>query len=180
MERSTRNEPSDNKSDNQGAGSISSISIDQDEYRTIAATPMLSKENGTHATLEARSVITQAVDASGDALHVSHPLQEDDYARNADIGNHKEPSFPALQMMVSWSQDYRFPASTDCDGVREKADALPDMVAMPFEEAVKDIDLAGWEDLWVSKARYAGPNLVEPKIDFVYTCTYFVRRYAQD
>ncbi|KAI0156692.1 hypothetical protein GGR52DRAFT_583010 [Hypoxylon sp. FL1284] len=48
---------------------------------------------------------------------------------------------------------------------------LPDVIRIPFEEAVQDIKLDGWEDEWFSTGRFDvdkyGP-LAEPKIDFVY------------
>jgi hypothetical protein len=65
---------------------------------------------------------------------------------------------------------YRFPSHDECDNTKEKAGMLPDMLVIPFEDAVQDIDLEGWEDDWVSKARYTGPKLKEPKLDFVYNC----------
>ncbi|KAI2636271.1 hypothetical protein GGS26DRAFT_581180 [Hypomontagnella submonticulosa] len=49
--------------------------------------------------------------------------------------------------------------------------ALPDVIRIPFEEAVQDVALEGWEDEWFSSGNFDvkkyGP-LVEPKIDFVY------------
>jgi hypothetical protein len=53
----------------------------------------------------------------------------------------------ALHSMNSWSERYRFPALPECDEVKEKADTLPDMVVIPFDDAVSDTELAGWEDL---------------------------------
>ncbi|KAI1496231.1 hypothetical protein F5X99DRAFT_422292 [Biscogniauxia marginata] len=48
---------------------------------------------------------------------------------------------------------------------------LPDVVRIPFGEAVEDVELDGWEDEWFSSGNYNveknGP-LAEPKIDFVY------------
>ncbi|KAI5860616.1 hypothetical protein GGS23DRAFT_606865 [Durotheca rogersii] len=48
---------------------------------------------------------------------------------------------------------------------------LPDVIRIPFEEAVQDVKLEGWEDEWFSTGHYNvekyGP-LAEPKIDFVY------------
>jgi hypothetical protein len=79
----------------------------------------------------------------------------------------------ALHSMNSWSESYRFPDLSECDEVKENADTLPDMVVVPFDDAVMDTELTGWEDLWVSKARYIGPRLAEPKIDFVYNCRWF-------
>jgi hypothetical protein len=90
----------------------------------------------------------------------------DDEASNT----HVEPLIPPLQNSVQWYRDYRFPASEQCDGLREKTDTLPDMLVIPFEVSVRDMTLAGWEDLWVSKARYVGTHPTEPKIDFVHTC----------
>ena len=57
--------------------------------------------------------------------------------------------------------------------LEEKADSLPEIVHIPFEDAVKDEVLHGWEDEWVAHASYDSKKwgkLVEPKIDFVYLC----------
>ncbi|KAF2273712.1 uncharacterized protein EI97DRAFT_403857 [Westerdykella ornata] len=68
-----------------------------------------------------------------------------------------------------WSEQYDFPTWEQCQEMKEKADSLPDLIHVPFEVAVKDMVLEGWEDEWISKAHYVGPKLEEPKIDFVYT-----------
>jgi len=55
--------------------------------------------------------------------------------------------------------------------LEEKADSLPEVVHIPFEDAVKDEVLHGWEDDWVAHASYDSKKwgkLEEPKIDFVY------------
>ncbi|KAL2437062.1 hypothetical protein ABEF94_016065 [Exophiala dermatitidis] len=55
--------------------------------------------------------------------------------------------------------------------LEEKADNLPEIVHIPFEDAVKDEVLQGWEDDWVAHASYDAKKwgrLAEPKIDFVY------------
>ncbi|KAF2646170.1 hypothetical protein P280DRAFT_388134 [Massarina eburnea CBS 473.64] len=70
--------------------------------------------------------------------------------------------------MTSWSSRYTFPDWSDCEKVKERADALPDMIHVPFEQSVEDVALQGWEDNWIAKAEYTGPRLQEPKIDFVY------------
>jgi hypothetical protein len=57
--------------------------------------------------------------------------------------------------------------------LEEKADSLPEIVHIPFEDAVKDEVLQGWEDSWVAHATYIAKTwgkLAEPKIDFVYLC----------
>lgn len=54
-----------------------------------------------------------------------------------------------------------------------KAKTLPDVIMIPFEEALASDVLQGWEYEWVSDGRYDAKlwgKLVEPKIDFVYTC----------
>ena len=52
-------------------------------------------------------------------------------------------------------------------------DTLPDVIRIPFTEAVQDVTLDGWEDTWFSEAHFDagrwGP-LEAPKIDFVYNC----------
>lgn len=55
--------------------------------------------------------------------------------------------------------------------LEEKADLLPDIVHIPFEEAVRNVTLDGWEDEWVANAAFDTKKwgkLDEPKIDFVY------------
>jgi hypothetical protein len=68
--------------------------------------------------------------------------------------------------------NYRFPSQDECQSLKDKADTLSDMLVVTFEDAIQDMVLEGWEDDWISKARYTGPKLNEPKIDFVYNCMY--------
>ncbi len=59
--------------------------------------------------------------------------------------------------------------------LEEKAYSLPEIVHIPFEDAVKDEVLQGWEDHWVAHGSYEVKKwgkLAEPKIDFVYLCEY--------
>lgn len=61
--------------------------------------------------------------------------------------------------------------------LEEKADSLPEVVHIPFEDAVRDEVLQGWEDDWVAHGSYDPSKwgkLEEPKIDFVYLCTQLV------
>jgi hypothetical protein len=105
---------------------------------------------------------------------------ENDVRRESDVeGPGSPPQLPieVLSKMTNWSEHYRFPARAECNTVQEKADALPDMIFVPFEDAVTDIELRGWEDIWISKARYIGPKLAEPKIDFVYNCKQAIGRW---
>ncbi|KAF2202346.1 hypothetical protein GQ43DRAFT_369365 [Delitschia confertaspora ATCC 74209] len=65
-------------------------------------------------------------------------------------------------------EKYEFPTFDECESVKDKADTMPDILHVPFEDAVKNVKLQGWEDEWISKAKYIGPKLEEPRIDFVY------------
>ncbi|KAI1741286.1 hypothetical protein F4680DRAFT_416284 [Xylaria scruposa] len=50
-------------------------------------------------------------------------------------------------------------------------DNLPDVIRIPFEEAVEDVQLEGWEDEWFSSGNYNKDRfgiLAEPTLDFVY------------
>jgi hypothetical protein len=50
---------------------------------------------------------------------------------------------------------------------------LPEVIRIPFEEAVADVELGGWEDNWFSSATYDyDRGMSEPKLDFVYNCVY--------
>jgi hypothetical protein len=66
----------------------------------------------------------------------------------------------------------KFPPYSEYAALDEKAEVLPDIVHIPFEEATADIELDGWEDEWFAGATLDAPkwgNISEPKIDFVYT-----------
>lgn len=57
--------------------------------------------------------------------------------------------------------------------VNEHIKDLPEVVRIPFEEAVRDVSLDGWEDEWLSSAHFDSNkygSLDEPKLDFVYNC----------
>ncbi|KAI4594104.1 Xanthine phosphoribosyltransferase 1 [Pestalotiopsis sp. 9143b] len=61
--------------------------------------------------------------------------------------------------------------SKSSSGGRTLITQVPDVIRISFEEAVRDVELDGWEDDWFSSATFdaekEGP-LAEPKIDFVY------------
>ncbi|TID27880.1 putative udp-glucose 4-epimerase protein [Venturia nashicola] len=53
--------------------------------------------------------------------------------------------------------------------VKELMNQLPEVIRIPFETAVADIDIEGWEDDWFSSATYDfDRSMNEPKLDFVY------------
>jgi hypothetical protein len=112
-----------------------------------------------------------------------HDESDNEHGTNR-TSNHidRDLQFPLRNLLTTnkWSEHYRFPALAECDGLREKADALPDMIVVPFEDAMADTRLMGWEDIWVSQARYMGPRLAEPKIDFVYNCQYLIRAWRDN
>jgi hypothetical protein len=145
--------------------------------------------NGMHSTVPEPSLETNEVqiplinrghrdEGSIATLNTSQSLRDENFGGDEKhipaigynpIDNVRAP-IEVIREMTPWSAKYRFPAPSECEMVKEKADALPDMVVVPFEDAVSDTVLDGWEDVWVSKARYTGPKLKEPKIDFVYNC----------
>jgi hypothetical protein len=48
---------------------------------------------------------------------------------------------------------------------------LPEVIRIPFEEAVEDVELQGWEDAWFASATFDySTQFTEPKLDFVYNC----------
>lgn len=93
----------------------------------------------------------------------------DDRLSKAEADYTQEP-VRAFNATAPISANYSFPAWRQCEHVKERADTLPDMLFVPFEQAVHDMLLQGWEDDWVAKAEYTGPKLQEPRIDFVYNC----------
>jgi hypothetical protein len=67
----------------------------------------------------------------------------------------------------------RFPAYTEYAVLSEKAETLPDIIHLPFEDTAVDVILDGWEDQWFADAEIdvqKWGKLNETKIDFVYTC----------
>lgn len=113
-------------------------------------------------------------------LKADHPSKEQfgsDQEEKDDIEEKAQPQKPKgeqrpimpLKEQTPWSENYEFPAADECQQVKDKAADLPDLFYVPFEVSVKDVVLEGWEDDWIAKARYSGPKLREPKIDFVYT-----------
>lgn len=55
--------------------------------------------------------------------------------------------------------------------LEEKGEALPEIQHIPFEDAVSDMNLVGWEDEWIAHASFdvkKWHTLAEPKIDFIY------------
>lgn len=68
-----------------------------------------------------------------------------------------------------------FPQYSQYAALVQKAESLPDVVMIPFENVVADDKLQGWEYEWVSDAAFdvkKWGQLKEPKIDFLYTCSY--------
>jgi hypothetical protein len=136
----------------------------------VGALAVIYTENRAHGSLLVHINANEPLEIDHEIIEAV-PADEDDRPdKETPTDSNLEPLIPPLEKMVPWSADYRFPDPANCDLIREAPDTLPDMVVVPFEEAVKGVDLAGWEDHWVSQACYVGPKLAEPKIDFVYTC----------
>ncbi|KAI9761305.1 MAG: hypothetical protein M4579_001095 [Chaenotheca gracillima] len=65
-----------------------------------------------------------------------------------------------------------FPTYEEFVELNDKAEFLPDIIHIPFEEAVSEETLEGWEDEWLADGVFDPQKwgrLKEPKIDFVYT-----------
>lgn len=65
-----------------------------------------------------------------------------------------------------------FPSYEKYAALVERSGTLPDIVYIPFEDAVKDDALAGWEVEWLMDGTYDVKKwglLKEPRIDFIYT-----------
>lgn len=105
-------------------------------------------------------------------LPASQSIHTTPDSRTPHKGHNHPPATVAIKTLEppQAASNYQFPSWSECEDVKEKADALPDMLVVPIEESVQDVVLEGWEDTWVAKARYQGPHLAEPKIDFVYNC----------
>lgn len=62
---------------------------------------------------------------------------------------------------------------TSPQGIKKLMDQLPEVIRIPFEDAVEDINIEGWEDDWFSSGTYDfDKSMEEPKLDFVYNCAY--------
>lgn len=67
---------------------------------------------------------------------------------------------------------YEFPPYEAWLDLDAKADTLPDVMHIPLEEAVQDVNLEGWEDEWFGNATYDAQvwgTMEEPRVDFIYT-----------
>lgn len=66
-----------------------------------------------------------------------------------------------------------FPAYEKYSALINKSSQLPDIVYIPFEDAVREDVLEGWEAEWLLNGTYDAKTFgmfKEPRIDFVYTC----------
>jgi hypothetical protein len=122
------------------------------------------KEDATHSTNEAQQPEPQpAVLGSGNAE--AFPVIQIEL----DPQTHKEPVIASPRQPKE-----RISLETESQAhlsLEEKADLLPEIMHIPFEDAVRDVTLDGWEDEWVANAHFDSKKwgtLAEPKIDFVY------------
>ena len=66
-----------------------------------------------------------------------------------------------------------FPDPAKTVELLSKAATFPEIIHVPFEAAIADEKLEGWEDQWVANAEYdlkRWGTFSEPKIDFIYLC----------
>jgi hypothetical protein len=115
-----------------------------------------------------------------DDKSVQPPLVEEDEDEQGSAAKHKNVNDPVRAVeggLVIGKEDS---PALEHEGSREsdqhlsleaEAELLPDFVYMPFEEAVKEEHLDGWEDRWLSEGFYdleSYGTLPEPSIDFLY------------
>lgn len=92
-------------------------------------------------------------------------LRKEAYARSS------HPRHADIEQAALVNEDVQ--PEEDVLSVEDHVKGLPDVVRIPFEEAVKDVILHGWEDEWLSSANFNSQkfdSLQEPKLDFVYNC----------
>jgi hypothetical protein len=86
-------------------------------------------------------------------------------------------SNPLTQPAEGIQTPFEMPEDTTDDdsphAISSLMNQLPEVIHIPFEEAVADVELEGWEDSWFSSATYDfDRGIAEPKLDFVYNCEY--------
>lgn len=63
--------------------------------------------------------------------------------------------------------------NTSPQEIKKLMNQLPELIRIPFEDAVEDVNIEGWEDDWFSSATYDfDRSMDEPRLDFVYNCAY--------
>jgi Stealth protein CR2, conserved region 2/Stealth protein CR1, conserved region 1 len=135
----------------------------------------LEEEHAEHRQLE---LLHQADDLANEAQqHVP---------QTAPQGSEKAPTLTVIEAELD-PETQKEPVITSSDqpqepiiiesesqahlSLEEKADLLPEVMHIPFEDAVRNVTLEGWEDEWVANASFDSKKwgkLKEPKIDFVY------------
>jgi hypothetical protein len=149
---------------------------EDDDAETDSDKPSFKNDGMVRLEGDSQKKMHENVDKLLEADHPSKDLKNQPNGDEADEddslgeGPKVAPPIVALDEMTPWGAEYKFPAWEECETLKDRADEMPDMIIVPFEEAVKDVVLEGWEDEWIAKARFTGPKLQEPKIDFVYNC----------
>lgn len=148
---------------------------DDDAAEADSEKPDFKSDGMVQLGAESQKKLQDNVDALLNANHPSKaPIGHSNEDVDDDIVVGKKDKSPhriqTLHEQTPWSEEYSFPSWEECQSIKDKADAMPDMIHVPFEEAVGDVKLEGWEDEWIAKGRFTGPKLAEPKIDFVYNC----------
>jgi hypothetical protein len=153
-----------------GVAHAAKLTHPDDDGADAADSGAASKEDGQGRPGNPKDKSANVYDLSQEQLVLKEDGSDDSTTPVKPQGDRgKQPPIEPLKEQTPWSQNYDFPAWDECEKVKEKAEALPDLIHVPFEVSVKDVVLEGWEDAWISKAIYTGPQLAEPKIDFVYT-----------
>lgn len=106
--------------------------------------------------------------ASKSVVHREHPFRDYRKIHRAD-SSYSWP-LPAAEKQVPLDVPVE-KIGNNPSHIEESIKELPEVIRIPFEEAVRDVELEGWEDDWFSSATYDyEKKLAEPKLDFVYNC----------
>jgi len=100
-------------------------------------------------------------------------------SRSEDLTHALPAIYPTEIEPVTSASTYVFPDTSNFERLNRLADELPDFVHIPLHMAVGDEVLEGWEEDWFARADYDATKhgrVREPKIDFVYTCKFFLAR----
>jgi len=128
--------------------------------------------DGGRLTESSKSLAVDRLDSSDSStVHRGSRLKDLTHALPAIYPTEIDP--------VTSVSTYVFPDTSNFERLNRLADELPDFVHIPLHMAVGDEVLEGWEEDWFARADYDATKhgrVREPKIDFVYTCEFFLAR----
>jgi len=135
--------------------------------------------DGGRLTESSKSPAVDRLDSSDSStVHRGSRLEDLTHALPAMYPTEIETVSQLVEPVTSVST-YVFPDTSNFERLNRLADELPDFVHIPLHMAVGDEVLEGWEEDWFARANYDATKhgrVSEPKIDFVYTCKFFLAK----